>query len=129
MKYSLTVTLLLFLLVSYAVAQKRSLKTGTLTGKADIGPLCPREPCTVTAEKLKAVFDAHRVVICDINKNPLQKITINADSSFSCKLKPGNYMITINPLERTALNTVWKNCTIYKGKTTRILVEYDTGMR
>lgn len=108
---------------------QRKIITGTLTGKVDIGPLCPVEPCTVPPERLKAVFAAHRVIIYDSNKKILMKLAIGNDSSFTCKLKPGKYMAMVSPAQGSPLSEQLKNFVITKGKITKLLVEYDTGMR
>lgn len=118
----------LFTSISNQAQTKKSI-TGTLTGKVDIGPLCPVEPCTVPLERLKAVFAAHRVIIYDNNKKLLMKLTIGKDSSFTCKLKPGTYMAMVSPAGGNPLNEQLKKFVISKGKTTKLWVEYDTGMR
>jgi hypothetical protein len=127
---TLILCLILSIFTNIAVAQtKRNITTGTLTGKVDIGPLCPHEPCTVTPERLKAVFAAHRVIVYDSNKKLLMKLTICKDSSFTCKLKPGKYMATVSPAEGNPMSEQIKNFVITKGKITKLLLEYDTGMR
>jgi hypothetical protein len=118
----------LFTSISNQAQTKKSV-TGTLTGKVDIGPLCPVEPCTVPPERLKAVFAAHRVVIYDSNKKLLMKLIISKDSSFTCKLKPGKYMAMVSPVNGNPLNEQLSNFVITKGKITNLIMEYDTGMR
>jgi hypothetical protein len=128
-----TKLILLIVLSIYATTTftqtKKNTITGTLTGKVDIGPLCPVEPCTVPPERLKAVFAAHRVIIYDSNKKLLMKLSISKDSSFTCKLKPVIYMAMVSPAEGNPLNEQLKRFVITKGKNTKLLVQYDTGMR
>jgi uncharacterized GH25 family protein len=132
MKNTVTILLLIALFMPAAAIHaqiKKKSTSGTLSGKAAIGPLCPHEPCIVSAERLKAVFAAHRVFIYDSNKKIVLKLTINNDSSFTCRLKPGKYMAMVSPAEGNPLNEQLKNFMILRGKTTKLLVEYDTGMR
>lgn len=129
-----TATLLLLITVfipeaaTHAQIKKKS-TTGTIAGKVVIGPLCPHEPCTVSPERLKAVLAAHRVIIYDSNKKAVVKLIIGNDSSFTCRLKPGKYMAMVSPAEGNPLNEQLKKFMILRGKTTKLLVEYDTGMR
>jgi hypothetical protein len=124
----LLIVLFIPAVTTHAQTKKKSI-TGTLSGKVAIGPLCPHEPCIVPPERLKAVFAAHRVVIYDSNKKVLMKLTISNDSSFNCRLKPGKYMAMVSPAEGNPLTEQLKSFVISKGKTTKLLVEYDTGMR
>jgi hypothetical protein len=128
--HSIFLICVVFIAGMAAIAQGKKKQTiGTLTGKVSIGPLCPHEPCTVSSERLKAVFDAHRVMVYDSNKKLLHKLTIAKDSSFTCQLKPGKYMAMVSPAEGKPLNEQLQQFVINKGKTTKIVVEYDTGMR
>ena len=121
-------TLIVTLMITSCSAQKRS--TGILKGNVDIGPICPQEPCNPSPERLKQIYDSYQVVLMDTTaKNVLFRIPIQQNASFSKKISTGEYLALIKPVSGSGFKNESKRISIVKGKTTHIVLHYDTGLR
>ena len=124
------VVFILALFVLQSCSVNRQLQMGKLTGKVDIGPLCPQEPCNPTPERLKQVYDSYQVVLMDTAaQKTLYRISIESDGSFSKAISAGEYLALIKPVAGSGFKNESKRFSIAKGKTTDILLSYDTGLR
>src|SRR5512137_1071687 len=70
-------------------------KTGTLTGKVSIGPLCPVEPCTIPHDRLVAAYAAHPITIYTPGGTAVTTVTADPESGYTVALKPRTYVISI----------------------------------
>jgi hypothetical protein len=133
---------LLFLLGSQATfAQKKKVKkqkavigktadsTGLLTGKANVGPLCPTEPCNVSPERLAEAFKTLQLVVTSDEKKFIKKYDFTPKGTFSMTLPAGVYRLLIQPKQGYSLDNKVTEVTIEAGKTTKIVLDYNTGLQ
>ncbi len=121
-------TLSIILTITSCSAQKKS--TGILKGKVEIGPLCPQEPCNPGPERLKQIYDSYQVLVMDTSATKvLFKIPIQQDANFNKKISPGEYIALIKPVSGSGFKNESKRISVSKGKTTEIILNYDTGLR
>jgi hypothetical protein len=129
--HAMKILLLFFLslLLTSCSAQKKT-SSGMLKGKVEIGPLCPQEPCNPTPERLKQVYDSYEVILMDTTaKKILFRIPIQQDATFIQNVAKGEYIAMIKPVSGTGFRNESKRVSIVKGKTTDIILSYDTGIR
>src|SRR3954466_1563280 len=92
-------TIYFYVLVFSCGTQSKS-TYGTISGKVDIGPVCPQEPCNPTAERWKQIYSAYHVIVMDTGgKQVRYTLPINADGSFNGKIGRGDYVALIQPVE------------------------------
>jgi hypothetical protein len=104
-------------------------KTGTLTGKVSIGPLCPVEPCTVPHDRLVAVYAAHPITISTPSGTVVTTVTADPESGYTVALKPGMYVVAIPKQGIGGSPELPATVTIRSGETVRLDISIDTGIR
>jgi hypothetical protein len=103
--------------------------TGMLTGKVNIGPLCAVEPCNVTPQQLAAACKTLQLIVTNDEKKFIQKYELSATGTFSMRLPAGLYHLLVQPKEGFGLDNSAKDVKVEPGKTVKIVLDYDTGMR
>src|SRR3990172_2909204 len=100
--------------------------SGTVTGRVEVGPLCPVEPC-----EADPIDFSSRQVILESSLGREILVSLYADGTFyPTKVAPGTYQATLT-------DCVWLGCEselpktviVTKDQTTEILIEIDTGIR
>ena len=119
-----------FCILAFSCGTQSKSSYGMISGKVDIGPVCPQEPCNPTPERWKQIYSAYHIILMDTGgKQVRYTIPINADGSFNHKVGKGDYVAMIQPVEGSGFRTEQKHFTIAKNKTTSIQLAYDTGLR
>lgn len=100
---------------------------GTLTGKVNIGPLCPVEPCPAPVTN---PYVSRQIVLTPKNGKAPLYLKLDKDGGFSGNIPAGNYELTLSDCGfmgcRYALP---KTVVIEAGKTTSLNINIDTGIR
>lgn len=137
MKKNLFLTsIIILIIVSAAVIMLIHLKQiektqkGFLEGKVTIGPLCPVEPCNLTQEKIDEIFGARKLVVYTSDKSSIVTvISLDHKGEYRVALNPGKYIIDINRISIDSSDDVPKEILIEPGKTIRLDIQIDTGIR
>lgn len=108
--------------------------TGSLDVSVSVGPLCPVEPCNISAEKIKAVYEAYGFVLTNISTKKVvleQKITYNGTKGVlkATTIPVGEYEIDITPKNVLSSKGFPKTVVVEKDKTTVLDINIDTGIR
>jgi len=104
--------------------------TGQLEGFVTIGPLCPVEPCHISAEQRAAAYTARHLVITGEGLSPrIYEVPISPGGYFLIELPEGRYQVDIakNGIDRSP--GVPTNVIIKPGETVTINLSVDTGIR
>ncbi len=130
-KYLLVSAAFLLVLLSGCLRTNNGQSTvGTLEGKVTIGPLCPVEPCNISAEQMAQAYAGRKIFIYAKDMNTLLKtVDINADGTYGIELAPGQYIVDTNHLAVGSVKGAPKLVDITAGKTTKADIEIDTGIR
>jgi hypothetical protein len=113
-------------------------KKGTLKGNVHVGPLCPHEPCNLSAKQMAEVYARYNIYVFDTKRTKLlNTIALKADGSYKISLNPGNYVIDIiNDLDPSMKPQIGmrspdlpKEIKISSGKTVKLDINIDTGIR
>jgi len=104
-------------------------KTGTLTGKVSIGPLCPVEPCTVPHDRLVAAYAARPITISTPTGTVVTTVTADPETGYTVVLKPGTYVVDIQHQGIGGSRELPATVTIRSGETVRLDISIDTGIR
>ncbi|MFH0817850.1 MAG: hypothetical protein V1909_04415, partial [Candidatus Micrarchaeota archaeon] len=125
--------LLLFVVLLFSGCsqkQKPPVDLGVIVGKVTIGPLCPVEPCTLTAGQLAKYFDARKVVVWDANKTKIIAVAnLKSDGSYKVELSPGTYVVDINGIGIDSSADVPKEVFVGPGTTAELNIDIDSGIR
>lgn len=108
--------------------------TGSLDVSVSVGPLCPVEPCNISADKIKAVYETYGFVVTNVSTKKVvleQKISYNGTKGVlkSASIPVGEYEIDITPKNVITSRGFPKTFTIEKDKTTVLDISIDTGIR
>jgi len=103
--------------------------TGTLFGNVTIGPLCPVEPCTVTPDRLTAVYAARTIVVSIPGAGVVAEAAPDPFTGYSFSLKPGTYVVDIKHQSIGGSPELPATFTIRAGETIRLDISIDTGIR
>jgi hypothetical protein len=103
--------------------------TGTLAGTVSIGPLCPVEPCTVSHDRLVAVYEARPITISTTGGTVVSTVIADPDTGYRVVLKPGTYVVDIPHQRVGGSQELPKTVTIQTGETVRLDISIDTGIR
>jgi hypothetical protein len=127
----LVVTLLAFAFVMFGggLPAETGNKTGTLTGKVSIGPLCPVEPCTVPHDRLVAAYAAHPITISTPDGIVVTTVTADPESGYTVALKPGTYVVAIPKQGIGGSPELPATVTIRSGESVVLNISIDTGIR
>ena len=106
---------------------------GFLAGKVSIGPLCPVEriPPDPRCQPTEETYKAWPIAVWTADKkNKITQIAVAADGTFKVELSSGSYVVDIDKQQpgiggRNRPATV----TIKAGETTRLNIDFDTGIR
>jgi hypothetical protein len=104
-------------------------KTGILTGKVSIGPLCPVEPCTIPHDRLVAAYAARPITIATPDGIVVTTVTADPESGYTVALKPGTYVVAIPKQGIGGSSELPATVTIQSGETVRLDINIDTGIR
>jgi hypothetical protein len=104
-------------------------RTGTLAGNVSIGPLCPVEPCTVSHDRLVAVYEARPITISTTGGTVVLTVIADPDTGYLVVLKPGTYIVDIPHQRVGGSQELPKTVTIQSGETVRLDITIDTGIR
>ena len=104
-------------------------KTGTLTGKVSIGPLCPVEPCTIPHDRLVAAYAARPITISTPDGIVVTTVTADPESGYTVALKPGTYVVAIPKQGIGGSPDLPATVTIRSGETVVLNISIDTGIR
>jgi hypothetical protein len=104
-------------------------KTGTLTGKVSIGPLCPVEPCTIPHDRLVAAYAAHPITISTPDGIVVTTVTADPESGYTVALKPGTYVVAIPKQGIGGSQDLPATVIILSGETVVLNISIDTGIR
>jgi hypothetical protein len=128
--YLCTLLCVCFCVLLFSCSAQSKSSYGTITGRVDIGPVCPQEPCNPTPERWKQIYSAYHIVVMDTGRKQVRyTIPINADGTFNGKIGKGDYVAMIQPVEGNGFRTEETHFTVAKKKTTSIKLAYDTGLR
>lgn len=117
------------LLVKVSAQQKPATGDGTVTGKAELLSLCPKEPCNIPAARMAEIYGTYQVVVYDSEKRELQKTGLSRTGTFSIKMSPGSYYAAVVPRSGEAPGKKERFLRVFSGKDTNITLEYDAGMK
>ncbi|MBI1742696.1 carboxypeptidase regulatory-like domain-containing protein [Candidatus Acetothermia bacterium] len=101
---------------------------GYLEGHVTIGPICPVEregvPCPVPPEAYAAreifIYQARGIVA---------RVQISSSGDYWVALRPGRYTVDINKVGMDRSQEVPREIDVSSGKTIRLDIEIDTGIR
>lgn len=128
MKFAVAIAL--FAIVNACLVRTPTQQTGTLQASINIGPLCTREPCNLTPQQLSAYLAAYKVLIFDSTARILHSLKIDSTAVLKKSLRPGRYTAAIKPDNLPGGASLdHKEFEILPGATTRIILDYDTGIR
>ena len=102
---------------------------GTLAGSVTIGPLCPVEPCRVTADQLRDVYAAHPIVIATPGGMTVAELTADPENGYSVTLRPGTYVVDTARTGPGGSRGLPATVTIRSGVTVLLNVTIETGIR
>ena len=103
---------------------------GILEGHVSIGPLCPVEPCNITSENLRKVYEATKIFIySEDRKSLIKEISLNSTGNYKVELDPGMYVLDTEHIGIGGSKDLPKNIRIETGKTTILDIDIDTGIR
>lgn len=98
---------------------------GELSGKVNIGSLCPVEPCPPKPD----IYSSMQVVLRPYLGNPIY-INLTSNGSFQAKVNAGKYTIDLtNCVYLGCKSTLPQMVTVEPQNTTEIMIEIDTGIR
>jgi hypothetical protein len=101
---------------------------GYLEGQVMLGPICPVErfdtPCPVSPEAYAA-----REILISQGQEILARAKLDAQGRYWIALMPGRYRVDINRVGMDRSSDVPKAIDIARGKTLRLDIEIDTGIR
>jgi hypothetical protein len=114
-------------------------KTGKLVGHVDIGPLTPVERPGVKIKVPPEMYRQYTIVISQrgphngMMKSHMRRLVANLKLSdtgdFSTNLAPGDYLVAVRSEKPMRVPTPEQEVTIVAGKTKKVKIEIDTGIR
>lgn len=108
--------------------------SGSLDLKVTIGPLCPIEPCSRTAEDIRKIYESYSFTVKDTKtgKVVLEKnLTYNGTNGVlkNTDMVVGEYELDVAPSSIITKRNFPQKFIIEKGKTTQLEISIDTGLR
>jgi len=101
-----------------------------LEGKVEIGPLCPVEPCNLTQDQAAQAYEARKIIICASDRSSIvEAVSLGHTGNYRISLPTGQYVVEIDHIGIDSSSDVPTTITIESGKTTRLDVRIDTGIR
>lgn len=141
-KTTVTAVLSVVLLLCPACADsEESRGNGLLEGKVTIGPMCPVEPCKVSADSLARQYRERRVLVyVEATKAQVAEGRLNDNGEYSIVLRPGKYIVDVtdakgralalDPHLRPVIGTAQPRIVRVKaGAAVTVNFDIDTGMR
>jgi hypothetical protein len=125
------ITIIAFVIVMFGggLPAETGNKTGILTGKVSIGPLCPVEPCTVPHDRLVAAYAARPITISTPDGTFVTTVTADPESGYTVALKAGTYVVAIPKQGIGGSPDLPATVTIRSGETVVLNISIDTGIR
>ncbi len=103
---------------------------GFLEGKVEIGPLCPVEPCNLTQDQIAQAYEARKIIVFASDRSSIVAIvSLDPTGNYKVALNPGRYIVDINRIGMDSSADVPKEIEIESGKTVRLDIRIDTGIR
>lgn len=103
---------------------------GFLEGKVEIGPLCPVEPCNLTQDQIAQAYEARKIIVYTSDRSSIVAIvSLDKIGNYKIALSPGRYVVDINRIGIDSSADVPREITIETGKTVRLDIRIDTGIR
>jgi inhibitor of cysteine peptidase len=103
---------------------------GFLEGKVEIGPLCPVEPCNLTQDQIAQAYEARKIIVYTSDRSSIVAIvSLDKIGNYKIALSPGRYVADINRIGIDSSADVPREITIETGKTVRLDIRIDTGIR
>jgi len=102
---------------------------GFLEGKFTIGPLCPVEPCNISAENKKQAYDARKIQIFMPDGKTLvtEEVADSQTETYRIKLAVGRYLLKVTNAGIGDFTP--REVIIEANKTTVLNLDIDTGIR
>jgi hypothetical protein len=145
MRYYLTITIFLTALALLNCAPKKAEtmnadqtqtqsqpaeNSGTLSGRVTIGPLCPVERIDQPCDPPPEMYAAHRLVLLATDgKKKIQEIKTDAKGYYKAQVPAGDYLLDYQPHDIGIGEKPPRPVHVDAGKTTKLNVEIDTGIR
>ena len=104
----------------------QSPEQGIISGKVNIGPLCPVEPCPNPSPD---IYTSRQLVLQPRSGSPIY-VQLNSDGSFQATVNAGTY--AVNMTNCTFLGCKYslpKTITVKPNEITAIEINIDTGIR
>ena len=126
--------LIVMFLASLACASQLSaddVKPGVLEGHITVGPLRPGPTRIDEGEQLPPpqFFASHRILVLSEDKRKIKDTALDAKGAFKVELAPGKYLVALEPNDIGIKKPPPSPVTIVSGKTTKLDLDFDTGMR
>jgi len=103
---------------------------GFLEGNVEIGPLCPVEPCNLTQDQIAQAYKARKIIVFTSDRSSIvATISLDPTGNYRIALNPGRYVVDINRIGIDSSADVPKEIVIESGKTVRLDIRIDTGIR
>lgn len=103
---------------------------GFLEGKVEIGPLCPLEPCNLTEDQIAQVYAARKIIVYTPDRSSVvTTVSLDQKGNYRIALAPGKYAIDINRIGIDSSADVPKEIIVELGKTVKLNIQIDTGIR
>jgi hypothetical protein len=119
-------------LIVAGCAQQSVPRDGTLAGSITIGPLCPVEqsPPDPNCQPTIETFKAWPIGVWNQDRSQrIAALTPDADGAFSQLLPEGTYVVDLKNHRALGGGDLPQTVTITSGKTTRLEISIDTGIR
>ncbi len=122
-----------------ALALAQAPKTGKLTGHLDVGPLSPVERPGVKPKVPPEVYKRYTIMVTQHGPQNghvkshlirvVKQLPVSAKGDFSVDLAPGVYQVGVSPTDHMLRTPPAKEVTIVAGKTVKVDLYVDTGIR
>jgi len=101
---------------------------GVLEGKVTVGPLCPVEPCSVSADQIAKAYTSRNITVFAQDKATIvYQMPLNPDGSFMVELDAGTYYVTVRP--GGIGDFPLQKAVVSANQTTSLNLDVDTGIR
>jgi hypothetical protein len=105
------------------------LATGVLEGKVSIGPICPVEGPGFDCDPDPSLYTSHHLLIIK-DGSAILEVGLDGQGNFRTDLVAGTYLVDFAPRDIGIPGSFTPvEAVIESGKTTRLEIEIDTGIR
>ena len=97
----------------------------TLIGTVTLSPLCPTEPCNLSASQLESIYENKKLIVSDdAGKTVIKYTTLDKDGNYKLTLSPGAYTLTLENYPNSPRNII-----VSPGDDRVVNLDIDTGIR